>query len=43
MAGTHPLETDIARLNAMEQSIIDRFIHRERVARDLSTMPTTAG
>src|SRR6266446_5353211 len=30
MTETHQLATEIARLNAMERTIIDRFIHRQR-------------
>jgi uncharacterized membrane protein len=32
MADTHPLLDEIARLNALEQRILHRFIHRERLA-----------
>ena len=30
MTETHQLATEIARLNAMERTIVDRFIHRQR-------------
>jgi uncharacterized membrane protein len=43
MTEPHTLATELARLNALEQHIIHRFIHRERVARDLSASPTTFG
>jgi len=36
MADPHPLAAEIAQLNAMERHIIDRFIHRQRVARDIT-------
>jgi uncharacterized membrane protein len=36
MSKTHPLFDEIARLSTVEQAIIDRFIHRQRVARDLT-------
>ena len=43
MTETHPLATEIARLNAMERHIIDRFIHRQRVARDITEVPISLG
>ena len=43
MTETHPLATEIARLNAMERHIIDRFIHRQRVARDITQVPISLG
>ncbi len=36
MAERDSLVAEIARLNAMEQHIIHRFIHRQRVARDIT-------
>ena len=39
----HALATEIARLNAMERHIIDRFIHRQRVARDITATPMRFG
>src|SRR5258707_8542175 len=38
-----PLTTEIARLNAMERHIIDRFIHRKGVARDITATPMSFG
>src|SRR5215472_17330594 len=43
MADIHPLGADIARLNAIEQQIINRFIHRQRVARDLTAKRAKLG
>jgi uncharacterized membrane protein len=43
MADIHPLVADIARLNAIEQQIINRFIHRQRVARDLTAKQAKLG
>jgi uncharacterized membrane protein len=43
MSDTHPLVTEIARLNAMERRIIDRFIHRQRVARDITPVAVSLG
>ena len=43
MTDTHPLATEIARLNAMDRHIIDRFIHRQRVARDITQIPVSLG
>ena len=43
MAETHPLVSEIARLNATEQRIIDRFIHRKAVARDITQTPVSVG
>src|SRR5437868_4619381 len=43
MADTHPLVAEISRLNAMERHIIDRFIHRQRVARDISQISSSIG
>ena len=43
MAETHSLVAEIARLNAVERHIIDRFIHRERVARDITARPLPLG
>ena len=36
MPDTHSIAADLARLNTMERHIIDRFIHRERVAKDIT-------
>jgi uncharacterized membrane protein len=42
MADTHPLAAEIDGLNSVERRIIDRFIHRKPVARDITaTTPTT--
>jgi len=43
MAETHSLVNEITRLNEMERRIVERFIHRQRVARDITTLPTTVG
>jgi uncharacterized membrane protein len=43
MSDTHPLVTEIGRLNQMERHIIDRFIHRQRVARDITAVPVRLG
>ena len=43
MNETHPLVAEIGRLNALERSIINKFIHRQRVARDLSIAPMSFG
>jgi len=43
MTESHSLTREIARLNAMEQRIIDRFIHRTGVARDITAVPSTFG
>jgi uncharacterized membrane protein len=43
MSETHPLIGEIARLSAMERHIIDRFIHRQRVARDITAIPLSFG
>ena len=40
---THVLATEIARLNTIERHIIDKFIRRQRVARDISATPVTFG
>ena len=37
MAETHSLAAEIARLTEIERQIIDRFIHRQPVARDITT------
>src|SRR5438093_5645643 len=39
----HHILTEISRLSAVEQQIVDKFIHRQRVARDLTAGPTTLG
>ena len=43
MAEAHSLTAQITRLNDMERRIIDRFIHRERVARDITARPQAFG
>jgi uncharacterized membrane protein len=43
MPETHGLVADIERLNAIEKQIIERFIHRQRAARDLSQDQMTLG
>ena len=43
MTETHPLAAEIARLNAIERHIIDRFIHRQRVARDITQVSLSLG
>ena len=43
MSDTHSLASDLAKLDAMEKSIIHRFIHRKGVARDLTATPSTFG
>ena len=35
--------TEIARLNDMERHIVSRFIHRQRVARDITARPLSVG
>src|SRR5947209_783126 len=42
-ADVHPLATEIARLDDLERRIIERFLHRQRVARDLSAIPMPLG
>ena len=43
MTEPHSLAADLAKLDAMEKAIIHRFIHRQGVARDLTTEPSTFG
>ena len=43
MSETHSLMTEIARLNDMERHIVSRFIHRQRVARDITARPLSVG
>jgi uncharacterized membrane protein len=43
MRDTHPLVAEIAQLSTTEQHIIDRFIHRQPVARDISVSSVSAG
>lgn len=43
MDPTHSMTTELARLTAMERHIVDRFIHRQPVARDITARPTTVG
>src|ERR1041384_2843299 len=40
---THSLESHLATLTATEQAVIERFLHGQRVARDLSAAPRTFG
>src|SRR6266699_2584914 len=39
----HPLMAEIAHLSTVEQRIIDRFIHRQRVARDITQAQMSFG
>jgi uncharacterized membrane protein len=43
MTETHPLVADIARLNATERRIIERFIHRQRVPPDTTQTQFSLG
>lgn len=43
MAEAHPLVAEIAQLNETERRIIDRFIHRHPVARDITVTPLSLG
>jgi uncharacterized membrane protein len=43
MSEAHSLTAQITRLNDMERHVIDRFIHRERVARDITQRPQAFG
>ena len=43
MSDTHSIAAELARLSAMERHIIDRFIRRERVARDITARPMPLG
>jgi hypothetical protein len=43
MPDTHSIAADLARLNTMERHIIDRFIHRQRVAKDITARPMPLG
>jgi uncharacterized membrane protein len=43
MTEPHSLVADIAKMNAIEQQIINRFIHRQRVARDITASPMSLG
>ncbi|MEO8260126.1 MAG: DUF1003 domain-containing protein [Acidobacteriota bacterium] len=43
MAEGHSIAAEIARLTEIERQIIDRFIHRQRVARDISESPLSPG
>ena len=43
MAETHSIAAEIARLTEIERQIIDRFIHRQRVARDLTERAPSFG
>src|SRR5260221_11823569 len=42
-AETDPLLREVARLNALERRIIDRFIHRERLAADAASEKESVG
>jgi len=39
----HPLLAEIARLTEIEKRVLDTFIHREPVARDITSGPLTVG
>jgi uncharacterized membrane protein len=39
----HPLLDEIVRLTEVERRIVDTFIHRQRVARDITAAPLTLG
>ena len=43
MSETHSMAAEIARLTEIEQQIIDRFIHRQGVARDITASPPGFG
>ena len=43
MTEMNRLASDIARLNALERQVIDRFIHRNRVAPDAAETPLSLG
>jgi uncharacterized membrane protein len=43
MPETHSLLNEIARLSEMERRIVDRFIHRQRVARDITAIKPSVG
>jgi uncharacterized membrane protein len=43
MTEPHSLVAEVSRLNALERRIIDRFIHRQRVARDITAGPISFG
>ncbi len=43
MNETHSLPSELAKLNAMERHIIDRFIHRKPVARDITATSINLG
>ena len=43
MPETHSLQADLALLNQIERRIIDRFIHRQRVARDITAVERSLG
>ena len=43
MVEAHPLAAEIAQLNTVERRIIDRFIHRQPVARDITATSLTVG
>ena len=39
----HPLLDEVAGLSETERRIVDLFIHRQRVARDITAEPSTLG
>src|SRR5262245_43310347 len=43
MPDTHSLQAEVARLSHIERRIIDRFIHRQRVARDITDVALPLG
>jgi uncharacterized membrane protein len=43
MAETHLLTDEITRLTEIERRVVDKFIHRQPVARDISATPLTFG
>jgi uncharacterized membrane protein len=43
MPESHSLLADIAHLNEIERHIVHRFVHRQRVARNLAETPLTLG
>jgi len=43
MTDSHSIAAELARLSAMERHIIDRFIRRERVARDITAQTPPLG
>jgi len=43
MSETHQLATDIARLNALQRRIIERFIHRQQEPKEATEAPPSLG